>query len=325
MAIMPGASRVQKFSGNKHRATISKIVLHTTEGSSWPGYGGGGSAPHFTVHRDGTIRQHIDTAYASKALVNRAGGVQTNNAGVIQIEFIGSCDRAYANKHGLFFTENATDKDLAGLAKVFAWISKTHGVPLTATGLSWPTSNAAYRTAPQRMSFSKWNNYKGVCGHTHVPENDHWDPGNFPITRLLALARGTSAPVASGGASKPAPSKPAVSGKLVEDGRLGTATSKALQKILGVKRDGRLGPDTYKALQKHLGGNVIDGLIENQSYKPTELGNGVGPHGWQFTGRGSKGSATVRRLQRHVGVKADGIWYQGTTKALQKAINSGKF
>lgn len=331
MAIMPGASRVQKFSGNSHRAAVTKIVLHTTEGSSWPGYGGGGSAPHFTVHRDGTIRQHIDTSRSSKALVNKSGGVQTNNAGAIQIEFIGSCDKAYAKKHGLFFTEDATDKDLAGLAKVLAWISKTHGVPLTASGLNWPTSNAAYAGAPQRMSFAKWNSYKGVCGHTHVPENDHWDPGNFPITRLLALARG-GAPVASGGASKPAVSKPK-KGKVAVDGRLGTETVKELQRILNaspktkrtLKVDGRLGVESYKSIQEYLGGSVIDGLIENQSYKPTELGNGVGPTGWQYTGRGSKGSATVRRIQRHVGVKPDGILYEGTTLAIQRAINAGQF
>lgn len=170
---------------------------------------------------------------------------------------------------------------------------------------------------------------KTLYGH------QHWVSTRCPGPKAMAAlkagkfgaGKGSSAPVASGGASKPAakPSKPASSGKLVEDGRLGTVTSKAIQKILGVKQDGRLGPDTYKALQKHLGGNVIDGLIENQSYKPTELGNGVGPHGWQFTGRGSKGSATVRRLQRHVGVKADGVLYEGTTKAVQRAINSGKF
>ena len=84
-----------------------------------------------------------------------------------------------------------------------------------------------------------------------------------------------------------------------------------------------MGPDTYKALQKHLGGSVIDGLIENQSYRPTELGNGIGPRGWEFTGRGSKGSATIRRLQRHVGVTADGIVGTGTVKALQRALNAG--
>ena len=213
MAIMPGASRVQKFTGNKHKSPVTKIVLHTTEGSSWPGYNGGGNAPHFTVHRDGTIRQHIDTAQSAKALVNRSGGVETNNGGCIQIEFIGSCDRAWARKHGLFFTEDATDEDLAGLAKVLAWISKEHGIPLTAVSKPWPTSNAAYRTAPQRLSYAEWRAFRGVLGHTHVPENDHWDPGAFPITRLLNLARGpvsipaggTSVPVVKP-AAKPVPS-----------------------------------------------------------------------------------------------------------------------
>lgn len=329
MPWMPGASRAQTFSGNRHRAKISKIVLHTTEGSSWPGYGGGGSAPHFTVHRDGTIRQHISTGYASKALVNRPGGVQTNNAGVIQIEYIGSCDRAYASKHGLFFTEDASDQDLAGLARVLAWIHETHGVPLTAHGLSWPTSNAAYRTAPQRMSYSKWNSYRGVCGHTHVPENDHWDPGAFPVARLLALA-GAGPSIPSGGTSVPVPAPPALTtdGKLTEDGRQGRESSKALQRFLNsrikartLKIDGRLGPKTYLSLQEYLEAPYRDGKISRQSYKPVELGNGIGPHGWDYTGRGSKGSQTVELLQAWVGVKQDGIWYEGTTAALQSKLN----
>lgn len=37
------------------------------------------------------------------------------------------------------------------------------------------------------------------------------------------------------------------------DGRLGTATVKALQKVLGVAQDGGAGADTWKALQKRLG------------------------------------------------------------------------
>lgn len=270
MAIMPGASRVQKFSGNTHKRAVTKIVLHTTEGGSWPGYGGGGSAPHFTVHRDGTIRQHIDTSRSAKALVNRSGGVETNNGGVIQIEFIGSCDRAWARKHGLFFTEDATDKDLAGLARVLAWISKTHGVPLTATGLRWPTSNAAYATAPQRMSYSAWNAYRGVCGHTHVPENDHWDPGAFPIARLLKLAGGSSsaAPADPADTARPWRTSPRVKGYSVAevkaiqrelvaegysvgsygvDGSYGDGTGaavKALQADLGLTQDGIYGPST---------------------------------------------------------------------------------
>lgn len=140
--------------------------------------------------------------------------------------------------------------------------------------------------------------------------------------------------VGGGGTSVPAPSKPAGKGKVTVDGRLGRETSKEIQRQLNASKktkrkltvDGRLGTNTYKSLQEHLGGNVIDGVIEHQSYKPAELGNGVGPHGWRFTGRGSKGSATIRRLQRHLGVKdVDGILYEGTTRAWQKALNAGKF
>lgn len=144
-----------------------------------------------------------------------------------------------------------------------------------------------------------------------------------------------SKPASKPSASKP---KPAKKGKIDEDGRLGRETVKTLQRLLNdskhtkrtLKIDGRLGPDSYRSLQEYLNairdsGIKVDGLIENQSYKPTELGNGVGPHGWEYTGRGSKGSKTIRGLQRHVGVEADGILYEGTTLALQKAINSGKF
>ena len=137
----------------------------------------------------------------------------------------------------------------------------------------------------------------------------------------------------SGGTSAPKPSKPAVTkdGKLVEDGRWGTATTKRLQKLLGVEQDGRMGPLTWKAVQRHLNkvrdsGITVDGLIENQSYKHSELGNGISPNGWQFTGRRSKGSKTIRGIQRRVGVKdVDGVLFEGTTRALQKALNSGKF
>ena len=173
---------------------------------------------------------------------------------------------------------------------------------------------------------------RAVYGNIPLKRHRDWTstacPGVWDIGKIDRLARGVKPGVSGGGTSAPKPSKPAskpAKGKVEVDGRWGRETSKAVQKILGVKQDGRMGPDTYKALQKHLGGSVIDGLIENQSYRPTELGNGVGPHGWEFTGRGSKGSATIRRLQRHVGVNADGILFEGTTRAVQRAINSGKF
>ena len=340
MAIMPGASRVQKFSGNRHKATVDKIIIHTTEGGSWPGYGGGGSAPHFTVHRNGTIRQHIDTAYSSKALVNKSGGVETNNDGAIQIEYIGSCDRAYAKRHGLFFVEDATDKDFAPLAKVIAWIHKTHGVQLTTRGLKWSDTNAAYASAPQRMSFAQWRAFKGVCGHTHVPENDHWDPGLMDVPRVVELARrlAVGGLVPSGGTAAPRPapaSKPAAVkvARLKVDGRAGKSTMAALQAFLnsrvkGAKLalDGRAAESTWEALQEYLGAPYTDGQISRQSHKPDALGNGIVDRksAWEYTGPNSDGSQTVELLQRWVGAGVDGVWGEGTTAALQRKLNVHK-
>lgn len=212
MAWMKKASKAQVFSGNRQKAPINKVVVHSTEGSGWPGYNGGKNAPHMTINlQTGAIRQHIDSALSSKALVNRPGGVETNNNGVFQIELIGSCDRAWAKKHNIFFLPDANDKQLGVLAEVLAWVHKTHGVPLTTRGLSWPDTNAAYLTAPQRMSYKAWNNFSGVCGHTHVPENDHWDPGKTDVPRAVELAKklvgGGSIPSAGTSTPPPKPTK----------------------------------------------------------------------------------------------------------------------
>ena len=178
---------------------------------------------------------------------------------------------------------------------------------------------------------------RAVYGNIPLKRHRDWTstacPGVWDIGKIDRLARGAkpSVPAAStGGASAPAP-KPSAPGKLVEDGRWGTATTSALQRLLNskagskLKIDGRTGPETWKALQRHLGHPVVDGVIEHQSYRHTELGNGISPNGWVFSGRKSKGSKTMRRLQARVGVAQDGVVYEGTTKALQKALNGGKF
>lgn len=130
--------------------------------------------------------------------------------------------------------------------------------------------------------------------------------------------------VGGGGTSAPAAKPAAKPAKLVEDGRLGMSTVKALQSALGVKADGRACEATWKALQRKVG-TFVDGVVSNQSYRAKELGNGVVDRCWRFTGRGSKGSKMVVALQKKLGVKADGIWYESTTLALQKALNAGRF
>ena len=188
--------------------------------------------------------------------------------------------------------------------------------------------NMSRRAATEKTAAALIADLRAVYGNLPLSPHKRWTstecPGNWDLGRLDKLARGKKPSVPSGGTS--APSKPAVvNGKLTVDGRWGTATTKALQKVLGVAQDGRAGVDTWKALQKRLGAPYVDGVISRQSYRATELGNGIVPKWWKYTGRNSRGSQTIELLQKRVGVKADGIAYEGTTRALQKALNAGKF
>ena len=191
--------------------------------------------------------------------------------------------------------------------------------------------NASRRAATEKTAAALIADLRAVYGNLPLSPHKRWTstqcPGNWDLGRLDKLARVGS--VSGGGTSVPAPSKPAVKdGKLTVDGRWGTATTKALQRFLnetqkaGLKVDGRMGPATWKALQRYLGHPVIDGLIEHQSYRHTELGNGISPNGWISSGRKSKGSKTIKRLQKKIGVTQDGIVYEGTTKALQRWLNA---
>lgn len=81
--------------------------------------------------------------------------------------------------------------------------------------------------------------------------------------------------------------------------------------------DGIGGGQTVMAIQKHFGLKVIDGIISGQS---KDLGK-------YYTSLiaveyGVGGSATVKALQKWAGCTADGVWGQGTSKALQNKLNS---
>ena len=116
-----------------------------------------------------------------------------------------------------------------------------------------------------------------------------------------------------------APAKPK---KVVdEDGRFGKKTSAEIQRRIGSKADGRICEDGWKKLARKYG-TKADGVVSHQSYKAAELGNGLVPRCWKYTGRKSKGSPLIRAIQKDVGVKADGIAGEGTTRAIQKRLNS---
>lgn len=194
-----------KFPGSNLslKASELKVVLHSTEGTSWPGYGGGSSAPNYTGMpplgtKSGTWRAHFPDEKSSRALRNLAGGVETNTDDAIQIELIGTCDPKHKNSwdgqgkrlagRDYVYWPNATRRQLKWLARLLADLHTRHGLRLSApkTFKAYPSS---YGNNGVRFSHAGWKKATGVVGHQHVPENTHGDPGNIDITRCLKIAK----------------------------------------------------------------------------------------------------------------------------------------
>lgn len=142
-----------------------KIVWHTTEGSGLPAYSG--SQPHFTLNpKTGTLWQHVPIRGGAYALQNLSGGVETNRAHAIQVELIGFAGQ----------TQDWSDAEYANIAKLARWIEKHGGVPRQCS--------VTFRS-DSIHKIQDWPGYTGHCGHQHVPENTHWDPGLFQIQKVI--------------------------------------------------------------------------------------------------------------------------------------------
>lgn len=185
------------FPGDSMKSNVG--VVHTTEGTTLPTYSGGSEAPNFTLVPDFATKtlkvyQHFDFDVSSRALVNAAGGVQTNTLNVVQFELVGTCDPKSDKdwndkKVQHIYWPAAPDWALLEFAKVVRWAYDNHAVPMTST-VTWrgyPDSYGASNGV--RLSNAAWTNYRGWLGHQHVPENLHGDPGAFPMARVLAYAK----------------------------------------------------------------------------------------------------------------------------------------
>jgi hypothetical protein len=194
----PGASSAYWYEGKfpGDRQEVNVVVLHTTEGVTLPGYEGGATAPNFTAVPDLKNKkmvwfQHFYVDTSSRALRNLSGGVQTNTNNVCQVELVGTCDPKTHNKWSSsshIYWPEAPEWALKEVAKFLAWMNANHGVPLTGpkTWLSYPDS---YGANDSRMTGKEWDAFKGICGHQHVTENDHGDPGSLDFPRVVALAK----------------------------------------------------------------------------------------------------------------------------------------
>ena len=72
---------------------LNVLVLHTTEGGGWPGFGGGRKAPNLTLNCTSgrpQWRQHWPLPCASMALRQPSGSPSTNRMNVCQVELVGT-------------------------------------------------------------------------------------------------------------------------------------------------------------------------------------------------------------------------------------------
>lgn len=180
------------------------VTLHTTEGTDWPDYLGGQTAPNYTGlpplgDARGKWRAHFPDEKSSRALRNEAGGVNTNTLNTVQLELIGSCDPKNRVRWGGSSRTRVAGRDYVywpeadlrqhrWLARILADFHIRHGLRLR-TGVEFKPYPASYGANGVRLSFAGWSNYTGVLGHQHVPENSHGDPGNIDIKTILAEAR----------------------------------------------------------------------------------------------------------------------------------------
>lgn len=172
-------------------------VIHTTEGTGLPGYEGGATAPTYTAVPNFTHKRldwfaHYPDERSSRALRNLAGGVETNTANALQVELVGTCDPGTHKRWGRtphIYWPEAPDWALRDLADFLAWCNRVHGIPLRAPAQTWTPYPESYGAGGQRFSFDTWRRFTGWCGHQHVPENVHGDPGALQWGQLASFAR----------------------------------------------------------------------------------------------------------------------------------------
>lgn len=177
--------------------------IHTTEGTSWPSYSGGAVAPNYTAHPNMRAkrldwRAHFPDERSARALENDAGGVETNTLNIVQVELVGTCDPKHRHSWGgakagedYIYWPDAPDWALQEVADFLRDQHKRHGLKLRAPKKfkAYPSS---YGANGVRMSQRQWRNFYGVCGHQHVPENVHGDPGDIDIDTILSFAKGNA-------------------------------------------------------------------------------------------------------------------------------------
>lgn len=163
-----------------------RIVLHTVEGSSSAGLAGSHPYPPHVWYNPATrqLWQTVPFDRSAFALYRAPGGVETNKANALQVEISGRAQD----------TPNWPNEWLTNLAEdvvvpMCRFVAEQGGqIDLSDVPAAGAIPGSASEFAPQRMASSRWATFRGLCGHRHVPTNDHWDPGAMDVQRIAAHA-----------------------------------------------------------------------------------------------------------------------------------------
>lgn len=179
---LPGILRLEatEDGGAQDTSYPPRLVLHTTEGggtveSLAAYYHHSTFWPHFTADiKAHQLAQHIPLTRGGRAL-SHTDATQTNDGHCIQVEIIG-----FANE-----SPQWADADVRWLGQALSPVLEALGINRSGPAF---VAGGAGLSAPQRMSEATWRAFNGVCGHQHVPENDHYDPGAFKLAVFLTGA-----------------------------------------------------------------------------------------------------------------------------------------
>lgn len=170
----PDAKQIRLPDAGSFLGGGKKIVYHTTEGSSVDGavsaLRSANAASHFVIDAHGKrpeLVQLVPLNLAARSLAHPSGP-ETNRANAIQIEIVGFAREAH----------DWSDRTYSNIADLTRWISRVFGVPHRCK-VSFKVSGAA------KLSGQDFYEYAGLIGHQHVPGNDHTDPGDFRVGKIL--------------------------------------------------------------------------------------------------------------------------------------------
>lgn len=264
----------------------------------------------------GEMVQMIPANRGGRGLMNKSGGVQTNNGGsiVFQIEVVGRAVNPW------------TSGPCVGLGTILGFLDQLGVTDVWPAGdlKPYPESYGGVR------STSAWNK-DGHFGHSQVPENDHGDPGDIDQNKITG-----EAPAPSPASPIPVIVKPAV--VVLGVGDRGPAVVR-VQKIVGAVADGIFGPNTKAKViawqnAKHIPADGLWGPQCEAAYKkspapapkpapnvisgkfPLPAGHFYGVDdrtNWSHSGiRGGNDRFWVLKIQRKVGAGVDGIFGPNT-------------